>query len=513
MKKIQILQHYEPLLLKIESDVLAIAGSGQSHRGDPATLESMINAASNEVQTATRMLVLDGMKLRSREGSDLSIARLYEGLNQERVSKSRFLEEIEARKTRLLKRLEQEQSERSSVSKNVRSRASSLLKTFQGHHDERVAEVESVLNQVESCEHERDRLYTKMRQEAQRRLLERRPNDHLQELEETKAHIRGLCSALEFVQSEQLNMVERVVSIEDQSKTLEDMKRTSRSMDLKLAEVQFQMDKLMEMIRLSRQSSSDISNDTALYVTDAIGHRLARLSEMVQQRRAKVETEMDIVKDTISACQQRPQNCVLEILPPDMDAALENEAQKGTNALSMYSVVSDSSLSREQVIVQLSALQQQIAVQSLASTKAKEQAQKMKQAMDSLTTGMKQSVANFSRQVPQESLSQASEAAAGDEDGQLNADNLCSTFEKEVKSAARFVFNLQSVQHHEFSHGVKGILHELQDNKSIIQDIQNVIADGEILHNNNETTTHNDATHYVSSKTGTERKRARLSTK
>lgn len=113
-------------------------------------------------------------------------------------------------------------------------RPSLSFQTFRGHHNERVAEVESVLSQVESCEQERDQLYTKMREDAQRRLQERKPNGHLQELEETKAHVRGLGAALEFVQGEQLNLVERVVSIEDQSKKLEAMRRTSRNMDQKM---------------------------------------------------------------------------------------------------------------------------------------------------------------------------------------------------------------------------------------------------------------------------------------
>lgn len=94
--------------------------------------------------------------------------------------------------------------------------------------------MESVLSRVESCEQERDQLYTKMREDAQRQRQERKPNGHLQELEETKAHVRGLGAALEFVQGEQLNLVERVVSVEEQSKKLEAMRRASRNMDQKM---------------------------------------------------------------------------------------------------------------------------------------------------------------------------------------------------------------------------------------------------------------------------------------
>lgn len=94
--------------------------------------------------------------------------------------------------------------------------------------------MESVLSRVESCEQERDHLYTKMREDAQRKMQERKPNSHLQELEETKAHVRGLGAALEFVQGEQLNLVERVVLVEEQSKKLEAMRRISRNMDQKM---------------------------------------------------------------------------------------------------------------------------------------------------------------------------------------------------------------------------------------------------------------------------------------
>lgn len=136
------------------------------------------------------------------------------------------------------------------------------IQTFRSHHNERVAEVESVLSRVESCEQERDQLYTKMREDAQRRLQERKPNGHLQELEETKAHVRGLGAALEFVQGEQLNLVERVVSVEDQSKKLEAMRRTSRNMDQKMV---IRRDGML--LNLFPKKRSDIIADPLICIT------------------------------------------------------------------------------------------------------------------------------------------------------------------------------------------------------------------------------------------------------
>jgi hypothetical protein len=105
---------------------------------------------------------------------------------------------------------------------------------FRGHHIERVVQVESVLNKVAACEREKAQLYTEMRFRAQRRDQEKKPNHFLQEMEETKAFLQGLRTALEFIQTEQENLVERVMAADEVRSRIEGVGRVSRTTDQKL---------------------------------------------------------------------------------------------------------------------------------------------------------------------------------------------------------------------------------------------------------------------------------------
>ncbi|KAG0026126.1 hypothetical protein BGZ82_009626 [Podila clonocystis] len=454
----------------------------------------MVNRALSEVQTATRILLLDGMKLPQSGTSDLSISSIYQSLNQERVDKTLFLDEIEDRKTLILKQLDQEQVERSKRSSSPNSKAASLL------------------------EQERDQLYTKMREDAQRRLQERKPNGHLQELEETKAHVRGLGAALEFVQGEQLNLVERVVSVEDQSKKLEAMRRTSRNMDQKMAQIQLQVEKLMEMVRLSHQSASDISNGTAGYVADAIGQRLTHLSELVQIQKSTVQADADTLQEATKASQQRAANRVSTFLPQDLDQILNKERQtsgKASLTLPLYISASQSSLSLEQNLLQISTLQQQIAVQTVASAKAHDHTRRAKQVMDSLVSDMEQSIANLSKSTPTEMLSLASDRISAGQNDQLTADTLCSAFERDVKAAAQVVVRMEAAQLTELANSIDQTLSQAEEERSMAHDIQNLIADGETirshLHSNDSISQYEQG--HTSSRPGSDRKRSRASLK
>ncbi|KAF9389292.1 hypothetical protein CPB97_011652 [Podila verticillata] len=514
INRLRVLQQYEPLLQKIETDVITASASSQGHQEDRSVLEDMVSRALGEVQAATRMLLLDGMKL-PQSGTSQSISSIYQNLNEKRVDKTQFLDEIEDRKRQMLKQLEQEQFERSKRTSNS-AKASALLQTFRSHHNERVAEVESVLSRVESCEQERDQLYTKMREDAQRRLQERKPNGHLQELEETKAHVRGLGAALEFVQGEQLNLVERVVSVEDQSKKLEAMRRTSRNMDQKMAQIQTQVEKLMEMVRLSQRSASDISSGTAGYVADAIGQRLSHLSELIQFQKSTVQADADTIQEATKASQQGTAVRVSTFLPQDLDQILYKERQIGgkvSSTLPLYSSANRSSLSLEQNLLQISSLQQQLAVQTATSVKAHDHTKRMKGAMDSLVSDMEQSIVNLSKNTSMEMLPLASNMTSTGQDEHLTADTLCSAFERDVKATAQVVFNMEAAQKTDFANSIAQTLSQVEELKSIAHDIQSLIADGETISSHLHS---KDATHYEqshASRPGSNLKRSRGSLK
>ncbi|KAG0097962.1 hypothetical protein BGZ93_001536 [Podila epicladia] len=513
INRVRILQQYEPLLQKIESDVIAVTALPQGHQEDRSIFGNLVNRALSEVQTATRMLVLDGMKLPQNGPPDLSISSIYQSLCQERVDKTLFLDEIEDRKTLLLKQLEQEQLERLKRSSTSDSKAASLLETFRGHHNERVAEVESVLSQVESYEQKRDQLYAKMQEDAQRRLQERKPNGHLQELEETKAHVRGLGAALEFVQGEQLNLVERVVSVEDQSKKLEVMRRTSRNMDQKMAQIRLQVEKLMEMVRLSQQSASDISNGTASYVADAIGQRLKHLSELIQVQKSSVQVDAVTLQEAMKASQQRAVNRVSMFLPQDLDQILEKARQisgKTSSTLPLYSSASRSSLSLEQNLLQISTLQQQAAMQTVTSTKVHDHTKRTKQVMGSLVSDMEQSIADLSKNTPTEALSLASNRISAGRDDQLTADTLCSAFERDIKAVAEVVVAMEAAQFTKLANNIEQTLSQVEGERNMAHDIQSLIADGETirshLHSNDSSSRYNQS---HTSRAGSDRKRSR----
>lgn len=125
INRLRVLQQYEPLLQKIETDVITASASSQGHQEDRSVLEDMVSRALGEVQAATRMLLLDGMKL-PQSGTSQSISSIYQNLNEKRVDKTQFLDEIEDRKRQMLKQLEQEQFERSKRTSNS-AKASALL--------------------------------------------------------------------------------------------------------------------------------------------------------------------------------------------------------------------------------------------------------------------------------------------------------------------------------------------------------------------------------------------------
>lgn len=108
------------------------------------------------------------------------------------------------------------------------------MQLFREHHIERVVQIESVLNKIAACEQEKEQLYSRMRFQAQRREQKKKVAPFVQELEESKARLGGLEAALEFIQAEQENLVERVVSPDEQQSKLEAMSKGSRAVGQKM---------------------------------------------------------------------------------------------------------------------------------------------------------------------------------------------------------------------------------------------------------------------------------------
>lgn len=71
------------------------------------------------------------MELPQSGNSGLSISSIYQSLNQERVNKTLFLDEIEDRKTQMLKQMEQEQFARSKRVTSPGPKVAALLEVKQ----------------------------------------------------------------------------------------------------------------------------------------------------------------------------------------------------------------------------------------------------------------------------------------------------------------------------------------------------------------------------------------------
>lgn len=95
------------------------------------------------------------------------------------------------------------------------------------------------MNRIAICEEQKEQLYTKMRTRAHHRELESKADGLPQELEEAKARLKGLEAALDFIQAEQEIMVERVVAVDEQKERLEQLSKTSRTMDQRMVKNRF----------------------------------------------------------------------------------------------------------------------------------------------------------------------------------------------------------------------------------------------------------------------------------
>lgn len=280
--------------------------------------------------------------------------------------------------------------------------------------------------------------------------------------------------------------------------------------------MQTQVEKLMEMVRLSQRSASDISNGTAGYVADAIGQRLSHLSELIQFQKSTVQADADTVQETTKMSQQGAAMRISTFLPQDLDQILNKERQIGgkvSSTLPLYNAANRSSLSLEQNLLQISSLRQQISVQTATSVKTHNHTKRMKEVMDSLVLDMEQSIANLSKNTSLETPPLASNMTLTGQDEHLTADTLCFAFERNVNAAAQVAVNMEAAQQTDFANSIEQILSQVEEDKSIAHDIQSLITDGETINSHLHS---KDATHYEqshASRPGSDRKRSRGSLK
>ncbi|KAF9586555.1 hypothetical protein BGW38_002312 [Lunasporangiospora selenospora] len=184
------------------------------------------------------------------------------------------------------------------------SEAAKLLTLFREHHLERVAQIDSVAEKILSIEQERGRLYTQMRALSQKREQDTKVNSNLQELDEAKAHLKGLLMALEFIQVEQENLVERVVSSDEQCMKLDEITKTARIADKRLSQITQAIENLIEMIRLHLQGILSIADSFSKEVEASVSQDLSLLSNLASHKTATIEDNSKMVDHLLEQSQQ-----------------------------------------------------------------------------------------------------------------------------------------------------------------------------------------------------------------
>ncbi|KAG0380453.1 hypothetical protein BGX24_008087 [Mortierella sp. AD032] len=260
--------------------------------------------------------------------------------------------------------------------------AARLLHMFRGHHVERVVQVESTLNKVAACEREKAQLYSEMRFRAQRRDQEKKPNHFSQDLEETKAFLNGLRTALEFIQTEQENLVERVMAADELREKIETIGRASRVAEQKLHQAQHSSRKVTEMVELNLQKVPSLANSIAGEITESLSQGLAQLSTYVQARNTTGVNDIKILQDLTEKGQVAYEASHAHLTPlpgPSRPGSsltslplLGGAGMEAGHVHAWYATSGSSSLSAEQLILQKARLQNHSLVRQLSVSKAKD---------------------------------------------------------------------------------------------------------------------------------------------
>ncbi|KAI7817741.1 hypothetical protein BC939DRAFT_480884 [Gamsiella multidivaricata] len=332
----------------------------------------------------------------------------------------------------LLQSARQEQSGQAQQ-REMTSESADLLQLFRNHHTERIVEIESVLNTIADYEQERGELYSRMRFQAQRWEQEKRQAPFLQELEESKAQLRGLGTALEFIQAEQENLVERVISVDEQHSVLEGMTKAARAADQKMIHTQRLVQKLIEMVKINQRNVPQTAHDIAGEIFRPIHHGLEQLASFAEDQTCTMENDAKIFHDLTAQSQQTYAETHTRVLQAPSTTLFNWQQELGTSKQRQgvgsevwREITAASALSADQYILQLIGVQRQAAVQHLSIAKAKEVNDRLEQTKSDTICTMKA----FVKTLPEESQ-------VYEEDKDVGVEALSSKFECDARAIAR----------------------------------------------------------------------------
>ncbi|KAG0273588.1 hypothetical protein BGZ95_010610 [Linnemannia exigua] len=443
------------------------------------------------------------------EGWSSSVQSLYQHLRQSGDGVSQFLEIIAGSKSTQLQALESiknqklAQSEAESHATGI-NEAASLLHMFREHHVERVVQVESTLNKVAACEREKAHLYSEMRFRAQRREQEKKPNYFLQELEETKAFLNGLRIALEFIQTEQENLVERVMAADELREKIEAVGRASRVAEQKLRQAQHRARKVTDMIELNLQKVPSLANSIAGDITECLSQGLAQLSTSVQARNTTGVNDIKILQDLTEKSQVAYEAGHAHLTPlpgpswPGSSLAsltlLGGAGMEAGHVHAWYETSGSSSLSSEQLILQKVRLQSHNIVRQLAVLKAKDLNTHLAQSNTETITSMKATVLHL---LGASSLgTDASASLGGGSDsrmqqrvtGTLSMDNLGSKLEGDVKEIVRSLNKYDDEYQAALATEIEQVVEAAESANGVVERVRCLVEDGHRITSRLQTT-------------------------
>ncbi|KAF9339914.1 hypothetical protein BGZ91_004223 [Linnemannia elongata] len=491
MQTIRILQEYQARLQQTQI-VPLVHGTGTNRH----TLEAILQKTVQEISCLLKQVAVEQSHAArgSLEGRNTSMQSFYEHLQQTSDGVSHFLEIIAGSKKAQLLAIgslkDRKLTESGSGSETTTSsEAASLLHMFRGHHIERVVQVESVLNKVSACEREKSQLFTEMRFRAQRRDQEKKPNHFLQELEETKAYLRGLRTALEFIQTEQENLVERLMATDELKAKIEGVGRASRTADQKVRQAQHNVRKVTEMVQLNLEKVPSLANSIAGDITESLSQGLAQLSTSVRARNTTGVNDIKVLQDLAQQSQVVYEASHAHLIPLPVPSWTESSLLSGgpeTEAaeLAWCETSGSASLSADQLILQKARLQSHNIVRQLAVSKAKDLDARLARSNNETIESMKSTTSQILASSTSGTTSQEDEEGGS----VLGVDSLDSKFEAEIKEIVGSLMRYDNDYQTTLAREIENVLVETESAGAVAEEARSLVNDGQRLASRFETT-------------------------
>ncbi|KAG0314407.1 hypothetical protein BGZ99_008155 [Dissophora globulifera] len=515
-RRVKALQEYEarlrPGLSKMFKGALGTRNDGSNHDTLRTTLHKVLQETSRTIDMVANL----GAKMQQEQiTGGAGLLDLYQAVHESNEDVTYFVEIIKELKEEglsLMERARQEQMDNKD-SRVSTSEATELLQTFRGHHSERVQQIELVLDQISTCEANMEELYSRMRYQSQRRENDKKPPPFQQGLEEAKAHLRGLGMALEFIQSEQENMVERVVSQDEQRAQLEAMVKASRAMDQKMMDTQRAIRRLAEMIRVNHKSVPQTALELASETTLSLADRLSQLSDLVQDRTYTAEGDSAVLQDLTRQSQQHYAATSTDVMqPPKLSlpdlqqggsggggmggattatatAAKTWTKSEGNHRLDGIEFAAASSLSADRHILQVAGLQHRNTMQQLAVDKAKQLSQSMEQSKAEVMATMQSFISTLPKecQVPanhtyNNNNNNNNDHSSNREEARMTVGSLSSKFENDFRTVVvGSIVQFEQSHHAAFLTDIEDMAADVQVGEAIAERARGLREDSERL--------------------------------